>query len=217
MTTMTNPAYHPRPGTLAAKLIAYLEITPRAQLKRAEVADMFEVAPNSLEASLDTAVKYGALAKYRNAEGENIWCLPSMVPPTPTPQAIAQASPFYTGSSHPTPPAARSTSTAVRNLSTPKRGAVSLPASALDFSSLKAEVGIPLLGKGKGEIGVSKWQPLLDLLTAPDTSVEFPAEWKSAVAAQTTKLNVQAKKDGQATQYKVRLVSADKARIWRLA
>jgi hypothetical protein len=37
------------------------------------------------------------------------------------------------------------------------------------------------------------------------------------VAAQTTKLNVAAKKAGQPTHYKVRLISQDKARIWRLA
>ena len=211
-------SYHPRPGSLAARLISYLEITPRAQLKRTDVSDLFDVMPNSLEANLENAIKNGALAKYRRADGELIWCLPSMVPPTPTASAVAQASPFgaAAGEANTTTPD-RTASTAVRNLTTPKRGAVSLPPSALDFSSLKAEVGVPLMGKQKSEPGVSKWQPLIDLLTAPDTSVEFPAEWKSAVAAQTTKRNVNAKKAGQPTHYKVRLISQDKARIWRVA
>lgn len=197
--------YHPRPGSLAARLISYLQITPRAQLKRADVADLFDVLPNSLEANLETAIKAGALAKYQNEQGEAIWCLPNMVPPKPTAAAVAQASPFQAAAA-----------TKPRSATT-KRGAVSVPASALDFSGLRAEVGIPLTGKQKSEPGVSKWQPLIDLLSAPDTSVEFPAEWKSAVAAQTTKLNVAAKKAGQPNHYKVRLVSDTKARIWRVA
>lgn len=200
-----NAGYHPRPGSLAARLIAYLEITPRAQLTRAEVADLFDVMPNSLEANLDNAIKNGALAKHRNADGEQVWCLPS------TAKAIQQQEQEASAMTK------RNHSTAVRNLTAPKRGSISIPASELDFSGLKVETGVPVLGKEKGRFGVSKWQPLLDKLTEPGQSIEIPVTWKSALAAHINKVNTDGKKAGRPERYLARITGPETARVWRLA
>lgn len=211
----TAMAYRARPGTLPAKVINWLLDNPGEELTPEDIGAKWDAYPSTVKIGLEAAVKAGGLRLVRNSDNQDVYRLPTATP-TPTAQALAQTSPFgAVAAEAPTP--ARSHSTAQRNLTAPKRGTVSLPASALDFSGLKAEVGVPIVGKAFGESGVSKWQPLFDLLTAPDTSVEFPAEWKSAVAAQTTKLNVNAKKAGQPTHYKVRLISQDKARIWRVA
>lgn len=206
-------AYRPKPGTLPARVIAWLQDNPTEELTREDIGAKWDAYPSTVSLGLEKAVNAGALRLARNSEGQEVYRLPI----APTPNALAQASPFNGTAAELATPAARTASTANRNLTAPKRGAVAIPASVLDFSGLKAEVGVPLLGKTKSEPGVSKWQPLIDLLPMPDMSVEFPAEWKSAVAAQTTKLNVAAKKAGKPTHYKVRLVSQDKARIWRVA
>jgi len=208
---ITPMAYRPRPGTLPAKVIDWLKDNPGEELTADDIGRKWDAYPSTVRIGLEAAVNSGALALVNNSDQQLVYRLPL----APSEAAMAQASPFQAPAT--TAPASRTTSTADRNLTAPKRGAVSLPTNALDFSGLKAEVGVPLAGKNKGEPGTSKWQPLLDLLTAPDTSVEFPAEWKSAVAAQVTKLNTAAKKAGQPTEYKVRLISQDKARIWRLA
>lgn len=208
--------YRARPGTLPHNVISWLQANPDEELTADDIGRKWDAYPSTVKLGLENAVKAGGLRLVRNSDHQDVYRLP--VAPTAT--AVAQASPFGAAAGEAntnTTTPARTASTAVRNLTTPKRGAVSLPPSALDFSSLKAEVGVPLMGKQKSEPGVSKWQPLIDLLSAPNTSVEFPAEWKSAVAAQTTKLNVAAKKAGQPTHYKVRLISQDKARIWRVA
>jgi len=76
---------------------------------------------------------------------------------------------------------------------------------------------VPLTGKAHGGLGESKWAALFDKLSEPDTSVEIPAAWKTAVAAQATKLNMKNKKDGKPTHYMVRHTVPGKARIWRTA
>lgn len=209
----TAIAYRARPGTLPAKVINWLLDNPGEELTPEDIGAKWDAYPSTVKVGLEAAVKAGGLRLVCNSDNQEVYRLPV----APTAAAVAQASQFNGTAAELATPPARTASTANRALTTPKRGAVSIPASALDFSGLKAEVGIPLLGKTKSENGVSKWQPLIDMLPKPDMSVEFPAEWKSAVAAQTTKLNVAAKKAGQPTHYKVRLVSQDKARIWRVS
>lgn len=196
---MTTPTYIPRTGSLSDRVLDYFRQQPQEELTSADIAAKFEVSRGSVMASLQTAVANGALEYTRNTELEFVYRLPG-----------GQISQDHKTTS-------TSASTLTQTTTARKRGAVSVLASELDFSTLKAETGVPLRGKGKSEPGQSKWAPLFDMLTEPDTSVEFPAAWKSAVAAQSTKQNDAAKKAGRPHRYTVRLTGTDKARVWRTA
>lgn len=201
MNTTTQPTYVPRTGSLSDRVLAYFRQQPDEELTSADIASKFEVSRGSVMASLQTAVSNGALEYTRNTELEFMYRLPSGAAALTMP--AAQSAPENRSST--------------RVSATGKRGAVSLPASALDFSGLKAETGVPVQGKAKTDAGDSKWAPLFALLSAPDTSVEIPAAWKSAVAAQATKQNVRAKSAGRPDHYVVRLTGTDTARVWRTA
>lgn len=200
----TTPTYIPRTGSLSDRVLDYFRQQPQEELTSADIAAKFEVSRGSVMASLQTAVANGALEYTRNTELEFVYRLPGaksvveVLAPTDGDKSVG----------------VRNAMKAITGL---KRGAVSLPASALDFTTLKAETGVPLQGKAKTDAGQSKWAPLFALLTEPDTSVEIPAAWKSAVAAQATKQNVAAKKAGRPNHYVVRHTSTDKARVWRTA
>lgn len=221
--------YRPRPGTLPARVIDWLRYNPDEELTVDDVARKWDAYPSTAKIGLEGAVKAGALALVHNSDRQLVYRLPTA---TPTPTAVAQAIPFkplteaqkleadfdaHIGTPSTTTMTQRNHSTAVRNLTTPKRGYISLPASTLDFSGLKVETGVPVLGKEKGRYNVSKWQPLLDMLTQPEQSIEIPVTWKSALAAHINKVNTQAKKDGKPDRFLARITGPDTARVWRLA
>lgn len=85
-----------------------------------------------------------------------------------------------------------------------------------ELKDLKVEVGVPV-NTGKGMAGMSKWQPVFDKLSEVDTSLAFPIEWKTAIAADATKRNMAAKKTAGLPTYRVAIVSETQARIWRVA
>lgn len=91
-------------------------------------------------------------------------------------------------------------------------GVIECP-TALEIAALRAETGVPIVGKSKAHADAPKWSPVFELLTQPGVSVAFPSAWKTGVAAYAVKLH---RKLGQRA-YHVRSVSKDQARIWRVA
>jgi len=213
--TTNPPVYIPRTGSLADRVLDYFRQCPDEELSQADVAAKFDAQRSSVGSCLKPTVDAGLLAWGHNSELEYVYTLPgkpaarSAVTPAATRISLADA----LGNSE---DLGRAMATAAAK-HTPARGRTKLPPSALDFSTLQVDHGMPLTGKSHGTAGTSKWAPLFAKLTEPDTSVEFPATWKSAVAAQATKLNVAHKKAGNPTEYKVRITEPGKARIWRLA
>lgn len=196
---LNQPTYTPRTGSLADRVVSYFRQQPEEELTRADVASKFDVPRASVQACLKDAVE-DHLINYNLAE-DGQWVY--------TAGKTLQDKPAWPG----TPAGA----TAERAPGVSRRGIVKLPPSVLDFSALQAEKGVPLVGKSLGVAGVSKWAPLFEKLSEPDTSVQFPAAWKSAVAAKATKFNVAAKKAGRPEHYMVRITGPATARIWRTA
>lgn len=218
--------YRARPGTLPHNVISWLQANPDEELTAEDIGRKWDAYPSTVKLGLENAVKAGGLRLVRNSDHQDVYRLP--VAPNAT--AVAQASPFKPltaaetkeadadrGIPSTTTMTQRNHSTAVRNLTAPKRGSISIPASTLDFSGLKVEKGMPVVGKEKCRYGVSKWQPLLDMLTEPDQSVEIPVTWKSALAAHLNKVNQQAKKDGKPERFLARITGPNTARVWRLS
>ena len=219
---ITPMAYRPRPGTLPAKVIDWLQANEGEELTDEDIAKKWDAYPSTVRIGLEGAVKAGALALVHNSDRQLVYRLPTAsadaakpAAPWPKPTPVSAETPAETPADKPA--TARSCSTAVRNLTTPKRGSISLPASTLDFSGLKVETGVPVLGKEKGRFGVSKWQPLLDKLTEPGQSIEIPVTWKSALAAHINKVNTDGKKAGRPERYLARITGPETARVWRLA
>lgn len=213
-------AYRPRPGTLPAKVIDWLTANEGEELTDEDIAKKWDAYPSTVRIGLEGAVKAGGLALVRNADAQMVYRLPTSTPTTPATPFAALAGKNYAPNAEPTTSTTmnqRNSSTAVRNLTTPKRGSISIPASELDFSGLKVETGVPVLGKEKGRFGVSKWQPLLDKLTEPGQSIEIPVTWKSALAAHINKVNTDGKKAGRPERYLARITGPETARVWRLA
>lgn len=207
--SIKGPTYIPSTGSLADRVLDYFRQCPDEELGQADIAAKFEVPRGSVSACLKPAVDGGSLRYEHNADLEYVYTLPdSSRKAKPLTVADALATGAEIGRAITTPGKAKTA---------PLRGRVNLPPAVLDFTSLQVQRGIPLMGKAHGEAGTSKWAPLFAKLTEPDTSLEFPATWKSAVAAQATKLNVVHKKAGNPTEYKVRITEPSKARIWRVA
>lgn len=188
---MRTDTYTPAPGSLAYRVLEWFQKNPEEELTIADIAGKFDAQRGGISGHLKIAVDKGVL-KY--SQNEDLIYV-------------------YTLSEEHRDMKLRTAKVKVERPSVPARGQVKLPPASLDFSALKPEKGVPLLGKSRSAAGVSKWEPLFKLLTEPDTSVEIPAEWKSAVAAQATKLNVQHKKAGQKTYYMVRITGEGKARV----
>jgi len=212
---MSN-AYRPRTGSLAEQVINHLRANPGAELTSKDIATKFNASRNSVFANLETAVHRGALTMTRNDDLEYVYRAgggrsshPAPVapvwPPIPgkatTPSDTSEAASSDTGTA-PTVKSQRGTAQA------------QVSVTAAEIEALEVETGIPIGTQGRT---VDKWAPLFNKLTTPGTSVRFPARWKSAVAAQATKRNRQAKAAGYGTEYKVRIISAEHARVWRIA
>lgn len=206
--TTNPPVYIPRAGSLADRVLDYFRQCPDEELSQADVAAKFDAQRSSVGSCLKPTVDAGLLRYEHNSDLEYVYTLPDSSrkakPPAPADVLTSGAD---LGKAITTPAAKPA----------PQRGRVNLPPAVLDFSTLQVDRGVPLTGKAHGEAGTSKWAPLFAKLTEADTSIEFPATWKSAVAAQATKLNVAHKKAGYPTEFKVRITEAGKARIWRVA
>lgn len=192
---MSAAAYIPQPGSVAYRVLDWFQKNPEEELTISDIASKLDVPRSSVSSSLKAAVDKGVLNYRQNDDLIYVYTLTKEHRDLELRQA--QVKP--------------------ERPSVPARGRVTLPPAMLDFSALKVETGVPLQGKSCGQAGVSKWSPLFAMLTKPDTSVEIPAEWKSAVAAQATKFNAQHKKDKQPTRYLVRMTGDGKARVWRTA
>ena len=206
--TTNPPTYIPRSGSLPDRVLDYFRQCPDEELSQADVAAKFDVSRGSVGTCLKPTVEAGLLVYARNDDLEHVYTIPGKKAQARLAATAAPGDALDRGADLGKAPATPVVKPAAR---------VRLPVSALDFSAIAVETGVPLAGSGVGGAGESKWAPLFAKLAKPDTSLEIPAEWKSAVAAHATKLNAQHKKAGQPTSYLVRHTDPGKARIWRTA
>lgn len=212
--TAQKHVYIPRLGSLADRVLAYFNQEPFEELSQADVATKFEVSRGSVSSSLKQAVDSGKLAYAQNDDLEYVYTLGVNTAARP-----AAARPQDAANEPKTPPAATTSSPTEKAPGNRpnSRHKVVVRVTEADMAALKVEVGVPI-ETGKGPSGVSKWQAIFDKLTAPDTSLAFPIAWKSAVAADASKRNQNAKKRGEKSPfYRVAIVSETQARIWRVA
>lgn len=198
-----STSYHPRPGSLADRVIKYLHTNPKVELTRATVADFFNVSATSVFANLETAIKAGAIEQTRNDELEYVYRLPGKRPTGAVPPAPEAPAPELTKPTLPAVPAAR----------TSKRRVI----TQADIDAIQIDDTVPLPRQGT-TAGVNKWEPLLAKLTKPGQSAPVPVDWKIPLASEATKRNKKAKEDKQGPTYKVGMdQDGVRARIWRTA
>lgn len=78
---MTNAAtYTPQPGTIPARVIAYLnQLPPGTELATAVLAEAVEVIPSAVQATLGAPMKHGAVICTKR-DGINYWRLGAGIP-----------------------------------------------------------------------------------------------------------------------------------------
>lgn len=72
-------SYTPQPGTIPAKVIARLRLTPKERITNAVMADSLDIMPGAIETAMCPAVRAG-LVRCRKAGGAVFWWLGDGVP-----------------------------------------------------------------------------------------------------------------------------------------
>ena len=186
--------YRARVGSIPARVIDWLKANPDEELARGDVSQKFDIAINSVNATLQAAVSGGALVFERNAELDYVYRLPR--PGDKAPQRP-------TGT--PTWPAAAPGSPA----------AVRAPLDIAAIESMDVEEDVPFVSSRTP--GASKWDPLFKKLSRAGQSVRIPMEWKTPVQSESTKRNAKAKEVKDAPTFRVgNDPASEHARLWRI-
>lgn len=181
--------YAPRPGSVSTRCVEFFQTNPEEVLTVDDIAQKFDCVRNNVHSLLAQAVENELLERTRNEDGDYVYHLRGHTPANRPSKAAA----------------------APQKAAEPKRTKVFPARKALDISKLKVEEGIPFLeAHTKGE---SKWAPLFAKLTKAGQSIAVPGDMRGAVGAAANKIN------GLKTQgrYRVAMVDADTARVWRIA
>ena len=185
-------SYTPQLDSIPHKVIAYFKRLPDEELSNKDISLKYSCAAGNVKAILAAAVQAGCLKQDGSiySAGDH----------------IAEAGISTTGT---TPPTAQTDGKQNSPWCAPKRKpAKQCPPVHIDFSSLQVETSIPV--SDTRTAGVSKWQPLFNLLTQPGQSVQLPKDVTGAIGAEMAKR----KKTGP-ERYKKAIVSATHFRIWR--
>jgi hypothetical protein len=190
---MNNVPYRPQANGLPAQVISFFQQNPDEELSVDDIINKFPpVARASVHTQLRTAVEHDILKRKRNDDGEYIYSAGKDIKAIDLGANLAQ---IQLGGRADRQPINRA-----RFYGT------------IDFDKLKVEEGIPLQ-TGPYIKGMNKWQPLFDKLKKPGQSLTILANVRGAVGAAAYSLN----KKKTHGQYRVALVSADSARVWRIA
>jgi len=88
---MTSITYTPRAGSVAYRVIDFLQRNPGEYLSRADIATKFECAAQTIDTLLGDAMRSGLLARGRGDENEFVWRLGSRrLTLEPSPDAPAE-------------------------------------------------------------------------------------------------------------------------------
>ena len=132
---MNAPAYYPRPGTLAAQVVAFFRSNPGEELTLDDITAKFDAGRNNIHTQLRPAVEVGLLVRTRNADGEYIYT------------AGARIDVISTTGDTPASPAPKAR----------KPSGFASPRHHVDLSALVVEKGVPL-PQQRAKL-VSKWEP----------------------------------------------------------
>lgn len=196
--------YTPRPGTLPAQVLEFLQANPDEELDLEAISVKWSVHRSYIHTMLARLLDSKQIKRSRNDEGEYIYTLSkaSQGSKAGTPSA---AVPFP---APPAPPPARDVKGNAKGFTSTLKH--------IDIAALVVEDGVPFTPHAAVK-GQSKWAPLFDKLTRSGQSVVIPGHIKAAVAGVAGKLNRANKDNPGAAQYRVAMVSKTEARVWRVA
>lgn len=190
--------YKARVGSMPARLLDFLKANPEEELTRADVAQKFDMPTTSVNACLEPAVNGGALVFERNADLDFVYRLPRAGEKPPGRKPATSPWPAVAA---PAPAAAPA--------------APDVLADMARIDALSVDEDVPFVSQRTP--GTSKWEPLFKKLTRAGQSLRIPMEWKTPVAAESTKRNAKAKGVKDAPLYRVgNDPSSDHARLWRI-
>lgn len=206
--TTNPPPYMPAQSSLAERVTAFFLRNPDDELSRGDVALKFEVHVNDVARLLKPLLDDNTLVLSR-PEGKGI------VRNYLAGLALREAAKKQ-GSLDLDKPANAARPAALPTLAKPPRKRPAhLHVTLAEIEALKVDRDVPLTRARYG--GQRKWAPLFAKLTEKGVSTEFPAEWKSAVAAEAVKMNRENRNTGADARYSVSLSLPGKARVWRIA
>lgn len=166
MSSSTTP-YEPHATSLAGKVLAYFRQHRDEELSAADIAIKYDTNVSEVPALLASAVTHLLLSVQSHRKNGVPGKLYS-----PGPALKAEAS----RAAAPAP--ASAWPAAAKPKPSPQLGKRLPP---LDISKLQVQTGQPMPAR-RGTQGQSRWGPLFAKLTQPDTSVDLPVAYKSAVA-----------------------------------
>ena len=190
-------SYTPQLDGIPYKVIAYFKRFPDEELSNKDIGLKYSCAPSGVKNILAAAVDAGLLKQDGAIYSAGDKIAEASAPTTSNQQPAAPATVFQADKKQSFP----------WNTSQRKPPKQTAPVY-VDFTALKVEVGIPVISTKSA--GANKWQPLFDLLTQPDQSIQLPKEAMGAVGAEISKRHKNA-----AARYKKAAVSATHFRIWR--
>ncbi|MDP3625043.1 MAG: hypothetical protein Q8S12_00485 [Hydrogenophaga sp.] len=174
-------------------MLDFLKANPDEELTRDDVAQKFDMSATSVHASLEPAVNGGALVFERNEDLHFVYRLPRPGEKLTTKPAQAADWP---------PMAAQQAS-----------GHTRLGIAAIE--ALSVDDNVPFVPPRTP--GASKWEALFKKLERPGQSIQIPMQWKTPVAAQSTKRNAKAKGVKDAPTFRVgNDPGSEHARLWRI-
>lgn len=203
---MTTTPYIPKPNSKVDKVLQFFQDNPDEALSPHEIAVKFGIVRGQVHTLLRPSIDAEFLARTRDELGEYVYKAGTRLgeynaPETPAPEI----KPVDTLPHWPTAPKGRAAAGGTQ------RGKRKLMLDLRQIAALPVDTDVPFHATRSRE--GEKWEPLFSKLTEPGHSVQFPVEWKTAVAATAMKLNRKTKN----IAWRVRQVSDTHARLWRLA
>lgn len=208
--TTNPPAYMPAQGSLAERVTAFFLRNPDDELSRGDVALKFEVHVNDVARLLKPLLDDNTLVLSR-PEGKGIARNYSAG------LALREAAKKQ-GSLDLDKPANAARPAPVPTLAKPPtKRSPQVPVTMAEMEALQVDDHVPPNIRSARFGGMRKWATLFAKLKKQGQSVEFPAAWKTAVAAEAQKINRENRKLGQTARYSVANTQPGKARAWRIA
>lgn len=193
MTKPTPPQaakYKPHPASLPAQVMSFFARNPEETLTLDDISDKFDCTRGNIHTQLRLAVEAGHLKRLQNEDTEWVYKAGHNAPSLPQLHA-------------PTQPAASGKPKSPTGYKS--------PLLMIDIDALVVEDGMPYIPQARA--GESRWAPLFAKLTKKGQSVQVPGHVKGALAAAAATYN----KRHPGTTFRVAMVDASTARVWRTA
>lgn len=202
----TSPPYTTHANSKIGKVLAFFQANPDEELTVDDMAAKFGIVRGSVHTVLRPAIDAGLLTRTRDDLGEYVYTRGGNEQEEASPSSPS----LPTKPSEPVSPAATTLAWPSAPIGS-QRGKRKLMLDPRQIEALPVDTDVPFQPSSKHE--GHKWERLFNKLTEPGHSVQFPVEWKTAVAATAAKLNRKATDHA----WRVRVVSQTHTRLWRLA